>query len=299
MNPDLTRQWAEWQSTVFETGKCPIADFLKWSAVCELQEKECPTNLTLRQNAIGIAVADIFGDNPYRQIFINQFDALHRNGYAIEGESYWDFIQPAITFVKERIGRDIVDPAIVEAIEENYRALAFPDGSLPLPETSADVRLPFDPLTMADDVDTPSYRVKRWFNATHTECLAQLLVCKDAEAEPRANLHYHLAAGYYVLWLKGTGYVNRVKPYSGFDLVRGIASMDLSKCLPDNALLTFWRKDPPTIGVDLEANRATFLWTHRQPDGSQLVTAERQITWDSASVTVTDNGVERKWEIPQ
>ncbi len=263
---------------------------LIFEPLCVLQQAATPTNLTVLHNlAMGrTATGEV------------QFDALRRNGYWNEGYSYLWYV--GMVFVAKRpISFDGHLSRMYNAygvMLDNYAALAFPDGSLPLPEVSADVRLPFDPLTMADDVDTPSYRVHRWFAPDGSECLAQLLVCKDANPEPRANLHYHLAAGYFALWIKGRGYIERVAPYEGFDLARNTASDDVADRLPRGALPPTWRLAPPTVGCDFTPEMATFVWTRK--DGNEtMVLAERQITWDAASVTVRDNGATRRYDIPQ
>ncbi len=131
MNPAVTQEFAKWQDKVFACDeRPPIADVLKWMLICIAQEEICVTNLTLRMRVI---TRDLFMDRglPFVE---NQFSALHRNLYWLEGYSYWLYVRVALDWYKRVTGRDIVDADIVEAIQSNYESLRAPDGSIPLPE---------------------------------------------------------------------------------------------------------------------------------------------------------------------
>lgn len=277
-------KWAEWQDGVFLSGRIPLQmDTAKWVPLMLATETlNGPTNLTLRHRLILAVVHDNAAEMATAEA---QFAALRRNGYWVEGYSYWEYVKMGIMWARKSRKWRMLWGTTVEAVDASYRSIVGAYGSMPIPETR-EVALPHDFDTLADTVSNSAYVVKRWFSPDRARLRAYLLICVDPNLEPRRNMHVWPACGYVAVWTASEGWVKRCTPYTGWeDRKKTLLKEPKELGLPPSALLPTWRVLPtPKIMVSRTGTSAKIEW-----DGGIFRRATRLVTWSAEGITIADS----------
>jgi hypothetical protein len=206
-----TTEWATWQDQVFASGTLPPPDeALKWGPLCALQrEVNGPTNLTIRQGLILSAL----GLGPESRA-AKDFEALRRNGFWLEGYSYYEYVMRGVEWY-ERIHGPFIkgfysfwynggmhELRFQEIPRTSYSFLVSPTGEIPLPE----VAITAIPACPDDYTTSLSYLVKRWKDS-EGKVTGYFILCTDPVLEPRMNFHKWPDMGYFAFWTSENGMV--------------------------------------------------------------------------------------------
>ncbi len=133
---------------------------------------------------------------------------------------------------------------------------------------------------MKNFVSTPAYTCIRWGDGE--DVTSYLLIAIDTITDNRANLHFHLEAGYFAFWSHGEWKV-RCQPYAGFDLKEALYEEHLRSLLPPGAVLPTWRIKPPRITVKRLMQGVEIRW-----DNHGWFDSKRTITWEGGVVRCVD-----------
>lgn len=246
-----TTEWARAQDSVFANPRRPTpkeaeAFGRRFRVAYELQAAIGPTNLTIRHDLIVTAPYAGRGD-VYPVEALRGFRALQYRGTWREGASYGLYTLRGLQWYA-RFDRLAV-LSFTAPLWRAYGPLAAPDGDLPLPEVAKGLGLP----PGAGDTAVGPYRV-------HRSGGRYLLVVARVDSGARWNLHHHLEAGYFALWLD-TGWVVRCKPYEGWAKSDPAHEDGFYNLLPRGAVIpNAWRLDPPRVTTGHAPGVYRFRW---------------------------------------
>lgn len=250
LQPNMdTHDWAARHDSVFRN-ILPPSSVNEFEPLRIIQEVTGPTNLTIRQHLIlgrtGTA--------------LDGYKALSRDSFWVEGPTYWRYTKVGFDWA------GILGPWSQDSI---YPYLAAPDGSIAVPEAGDDVWSP-----LGYGYDGSRYYVRKWPNV-------YLLIALDTSIS--LNLHKHLEAGYFALWVD-TGWVVRCNPYTGWGNSRPLVEDGFYDHLPKWAVTpVVWRVYPPKIKVTRYADGFGFVWKNKwRPESS------RRIFITDSMITVSD-----------
>lgn len=193
-----TTAWASSQNKILVSGHCESLS--RYDGLYAIQHAITPTNLTIRNDAIRSKC----DSNPalLRKAFVDLLSVRGPGIWWPESYSYWLYTREALTFAG-------VSPKVLSITDSAYASLKAPDGSIPLPETGDERTTPPKPLQTFSKAFTYPYLTLRWPSGEY------FLLSLDTLPN-RLNLHHHPDFGYFAWWKDGV-WLQRVKPYTGFD----------------------------------------------------------------------------------
>jgi hypothetical protein len=254
------------------------------------------SNLKVRQAIICTGLVRLIGTLSARDGYdysVHLYQQLMRGGEWLEGPDYHTYTMSAFVWYSKVTGTPMDETILRHHIE--YRMLVAPDGTIPVPE-ARNTEYPVE-IWSPNYVSLPRWIIKRWPSG------AYLLVGIDPETEPRANLHYHVNAGYFafgrmerqptpVVSKRYQEWVNtdpkfvwavRCPVYDGWDLNEVWDENGLLDLLPPGAMTpVLWRVKPPHITVKRLPNGVRVRWHKPWFD------VVREVTWSATGVRCTD-----------
>lgn len=280
-----TTAWAKWQDSVFASSIVPTWDEAGfWADLHAAQSFLCETNLTLRQNIIYFAITK---NEAYASFVLVAVNTLHRNGFWLEGFSYWKYVCAGFLWLVRLTGRDLMDQAVAAMIDSNYALIVSPTLEIWLPEVAAGVAIDVSVDSMGDYVSLDSFYVRRWFNSDRSQVTSYLLIAKDCSPSPKLNLHYHLAAGYVAFYSDGK-VQTKCDPYTGFNPGKIWDDGGLDKLLPAGALQPTWRILAPSVVWDKVGSGFFFHWAYPYMNCSRKIDVQERTLSQPGKLVITD-----------
>lgn len=260
-----TTELAKTQDAVIR-GEEPASSLLPFEPLCKIQEElNGVTNLGIRQDWL-------LGRKERAN---RDFGVLYRYGYWPEGPDYLQYVCTAWE----------KDERTFNASE--YPKLIAPDGTIPVPESSA--RTFSIPPDLPDYHCDPTYLVKRWKDEHGV--YGYILICIDTILRHTRNLHTHPTPGHAVLWINGQ-WVLPPHRYTGFNYDDVFHEIDRLN-LPKGAFKPLeWRLNPPQVWVGVKPG-----WVEIRYEG--FFAPKRVIEFGSDYVRVRDSWLLRKNRIQE
>ena len=266
--PLNTRLWAIQTEQVFALPRAQsTCDGLKqFIPLRDAQAAITPTNLVLRTD---VAEAGCRNDEKAYARAWNTLQTMSRGGYWPEGKSYWDYTRTSFDWY----GHTEAQSEYVDWVDSNYAKLIAPDGTIPIPETSAETHPVGDREAYFQD---GHYLVKRWPGN-------YLLVVLDTNLEPRLNFHRHGDCGMVAYYRNGV-WISRPAPYAGYDPTAIFSDEAKFIPVPKGVFIPDWRLGAVKCSA-LEVGPARVVIEYHRPGLTVTRTVEI-----GDSVTVKDKG---------
>lgn len=277
-------KWAEWQDKVFDSGEVPDPESISaWLPMMKITEALCgPTNLTLRHYLIMAANKRSFIHNAREA-----FDALHYNGYWLEGASYAEYCAKGMAWAREVYGEEDFG---FEPILDNYADLTAPDGTIPIPETRASLKLlsqKQDPNSLPSFISNPSYFCRRWWDDQGRAAGYILMNVNDIRPTNPTNLHTWPEFGMVAVWTLKDGWILRPPAYLGWpDRQRQLLDERRHLALPPRSIDAEWRFLPALTRREFKMMKSgdlRFTWV-----SGKFKKASRTVRMTSDKITITD-----------